>query len=346
MIRLSGLAAFAAALVCAATAHAAVGFQHFTIPDPDGPPIEVGVWYPTDAAPSPTRVELFSEPMAKDGPVKGRGLPLVVISHGNGGSYAGHVDTAVALAEAGFVAAAVTHTGDNWRDQKAATRVWERPRHLKLLTDYMLGAWSDHDRLDADKVGAFGFSAGGLTVLAAAGGEPDLSKVAEHCKAHPDFFECGLVIRLSRQFLAAVPPGIVWTHDTRIKAVVSAAPALGYTFDRAGLAGVRQPLQLWRGENDAVLPHPYYAEAVRLALPTPPETHVVPGAGHYDFLAPCSPELAKVNAMICASAPGFDRGAFHAAFNRDVVAFFVRSLGRPSGDRAPSSSGSTASGSR
>ena len=56
---------------------------------------------------------------------------------------------------------------------------------------------------------------------------------------------------------------------------------------------------------------------------------VVAGAGHYDFLAPCSPALAKVNAMICASAPGFDRVAFHQAFDRDVVAFFVRTLGRP-----------------
>lgn len=92
---------------------------------------------------------------------------------------------------------------------------------------------------------------------------------------------------------------------------------------------MRQPLQLWRAENDQVLPHPFYAEAVRVDLPSPPETHVVAGAGHYDFLAPCSAALAKVNAMICASASGFDRVAFHQAFDRDVVAFFVRTLGRP-----------------
>ena len=112
--------------------------------------------------------------VARDAPVEGTGLPLVVISHGHGGSYAGHLDTATALANAGFVVAALTHNGDSWRDQSRPTAIWERPRQLKLLTDYMLGAWSDHERLDANRVGAFGFSAGGFTVLAAAGGEPDL----------------------------------------------------------------------------------------------------------------------------------------------------------------------------
>ena len=45
----------------------------------------------------------------------------------------------------------------------------------------------------ANRIGAFGFSAGGFTVLAAAGGEPDLTKVPGHCQAHPAFFECVLV---------------------------------------------------------------------------------------------------------------------------------------------------------
>lgn len=333
MTRLSGLAAVLVLLVYGVAAHAAVGFQHFTIPDPQGPALEVGVWYPTDAAPNPTSVELFREALAKDAPVKGQRLPLVVMSHGSGGSYAGHVDTAVALAEAGFVAASVTHTGDNWRDQSGATRVWDRPRHLALLIEYMLASWRDHGRIDPDKVGAFGFSAGGFTVLTAAGGAADLSKVDEHCRLRPRFFDCTLVARHG----APRPERVVWTHDPRIRAVVSVAPALGYAFSEEGLANVRQPLQLWRAANDEVLPHPYYAEAVRLALPTPPEFHVAPGAGHYDFLAPCSPQLARVNATICASAPGFDRRAFHLTFNRRVVDFFVRTLSQPSAGRGPSS---------
>jgi predicted dienelactone hydrolase len=320
---LAALAPLAAGLAAAFSAHAGVGFQMLSIPDPQGPPIEVGVWYPTDAPGKPTRVGPFEDPLAPGAPVSGRQLPLIVMSHGNGGYFGGHHDTALALAQAGFVAAALTHTGDNYQDQSKATQVWERPRQLKVLTDYMLASWRDHDRLDPDRVGAFGFSAGGFTVLAAAGGEPDITKVFPHCQAHPDFYDC----RLMQRAHAVVPSGaIAWVHDPRIKAVVAAAPALGFTFGPEGLAHVRQPVQLWRAGDDQVLPHPYYAEAVRLALPTPPETHVVPHAGHYDFLAPCPPVMVQRNPEICTSEPGFDRTAFHAEFDREVVAFFERTL--------------------
>jgi predicted dienelactone hydrolase len=301
---------------------AAVGFQHFTIPDPQGPPIEVGVWYPTDAVPIAERIESATQVVAHDGPVKGDRLPLIVMSHGHGGSYVGHRDTAFALAQAGFIAAALTHNGDSWRDQSNPTAVWERPRQLKVLTDYMLDGWAGSAHIDAQRIGAFGFSAGGFTVLAAAGGEPDLSALIGHCAAHPEFEVC--------QILAGRPlpdvDKIVWTHDSWIKAVVSAAPALGFAFGQKGLAAVRQPVQLWRAADDQVLPHPYYAEAVRIALPTPPEMHVVSGAGHYDFLAPCSAELAKRVPAICTSEPEFDRTAFHQQLDRDVVAFFKQKL--------------------
>lgn len=306
----------------ASTAHAGVGYQHLTIPDPLGKPVEVGVWYPTDAAERPTSVELFSQELAPDAPVKGARLPLVVLSHGTGGGFAGHGDTARALAEAGFVAATLTHTGDNWRDQSQASQVWNRPRQLRLLIDYMLAEWPQHDRIDASRVGAFGFSAGGFTVLAAAGGEPDLTRVPGHCQAHPTFFECMLV---RAHPLAANTP-VAWTHDPRIKAVASAAPALGYAFGREGLASVHVPLQLWRASEDEILPNPYYAEAVRQTLPTAPDFHLVQNAGHFDFLQPCPEQLARSNPQICKSRPGFDRAAFHQDLNREVVAFFRKTL--------------------
>ena len=40
-------------------------------------------------------------------------LPLVVFSHGTAGWFGGHHDTAAALADAGFVVAAINHSGDN-----------------------------------------------------------------------------------------------------------------------------------------------------------------------------------------------------------------------------------------
>lgn len=314
--------AFLICLAITTPAAAQVGFQRLSIPDPTGPSVEIGVWYPADAAPAPGAVDVAPQLVSDGAPAKGARLPLVVMSHGNGGSYASHADTAQALAKAGFVAAALTHTGDNWRDQSRALAMPDRPRQLKLLTDYMLTAWPEHGRIDPAQVGAFGFSSGGFTVLVAAGGVPNLGRIAAHCRAHPAFYDCQLTARHQMPADATT----VWIHDTRIKAVVSAAPALGFTFGPEGLAGVRQPLQLWRATDDTVLPHPFYAEAVRLALPSPPDYQLAPGAGHFDFLSPCSPALRKAAPMICVSAPGFDRASFHADFNAKVVAFFAARL--------------------
>ena len=302
--------------------------------------MEIGVWYPASADPVPTRLKLFTQRVAPDGPVQGRDLPLVVMSHGTGGDFAGHYDTALALAQAGFVVAALTHPGDNVNDHSRTTDLKLRVRGLKRLIDYMTSEWPLR-AVDIRRIGAFGFSAGGFTVLATAGGRPRLSRIGAHCAAHPDFYDCGLMRR---------PPALVtlfgglaslgWpAPDAGIRAAVIAAPALGFTFGRDGLAGVRAPVQLWRAEQDAVLPHPFYAEAVRAALPRSPEMHVVPGAGHYDFLAPCSAALRAAVPVICTSAPGFDRSAFHARFDAEVVRFFQATLAPASPPIKPLASG-------
>jgi predicted dienelactone hydrolase len=102
-------------------------------------------------------------------------------------------------------------------------------------------------------------------------------------------------------------------------------------FSADGLKNVKVPTQLWRAENDVLLPHPRYAEAVKLALPEAPDYHVVPNAGHDDFLVPCSTALASIAPAICISAVGFDRAESHASFNPAVVSFFNKTLKTGSG---------------
>ena len=59
----------------------------------------------------------FQQTVVPNGTIAGTGLPLVLISHGTAGSEASHYDTALALADEGFVAATLTLTGDNYMDQ-------------------------------------------------------------------------------------------------------------------------------------------------------------------------------------------------------------------------------------
>jgi predicted dienelactone hydrolase len=63
-------------------------------------------------------------------------------------------------------------------------------------------------------------------------------------------------------------------------------------------------------------------------LPAKHEYNVVPNAGHFAFLSPCPPTLAKDTLTeLCADAPGFDRAAFHNRFNAAVLGFFRGQLG-------------------
>jgi predicted dienelactone hydrolase len=283
-----------------------VAFSRLTVTDGDQPAIEAGVWWPTEASATPR--------------------PLIVISHGNGGDFRNHRDTAQALAKAGFIVATLTHTGDNWRDQSRATDFVGRTRQLSALIDHMLTQWDGRGGIDASRIGAFGFSTGGFTVLAAAGGNPDLTRLVEHCRANPRFYDCRLVNQHPETMQGGAQGAPRPPHDARIKALVVAAPAMGFTFTRAGLADVTQPVQLWQAGSDQILPSPYYAEPVRDALPGRPEYIRVDGAGHFDFMPPCSPELAANAPMICAPTPGFDRAAFHEVLNREMIRFFKSGL--------------------
>jgi predicted dienelactone hydrolase len=323
------VAVFAIALLGATPALAA-GFEQVMVLDPDGAPLEVGIWYPSEAAAAPQRLGLFEQTVADGAAVAGRGLPLIVMSHGTGGSFEGHYDTALALAEAGFVVAAVTHTGDNYRDRSQVGRLENRSRHIKLLIDYMLASWQHHDAIDPARIGMFGFSAGGFTALVAIGGTPDLKTVAPYCAGHPDEWSCRMLkerkIDVSANTTGQSAAAPNWIHDPRIAAAVIAAPAVGYAFSAEALSAVTVPIQLWRGDSDEILPHPNYAQAVYDRLPVKPEYHVVRNAGHFAFLAPCTPALAATVPEICHDPQDFDRAAFHREFNPAVVAFFKAKL--------------------
>jgi predicted dienelactone hydrolase len=318
------IAAMTLATLMLATAPArSAGFERVTVPDPDGPPLEAGIWYPSPSPASSQPLGAYQQTVAPGGEVAGRGLPLIVMSHGSGGSFEGHYDTALALVEAGFVVAAVTHTGDNYRDHSGFAQVENRPRHIRALVDYMLGSWTHHDLIDPARIGMFGFSAGGFTALVAIGGVPDLSLGAAHCAAYPDEWACRKIKEYGGGARAA---SAAFVHDPRIAAAVIAAPAIGYSFTPEALAGIKVPIQLWRGDSDELLPHPRHAQHVYDGLPTRPEYHVVSNAGHFAFLAPCTALLEQYAPEICRDPVGFDRAAFHREFNAAVVAFFKAKL--------------------
>lgn len=294
------------------------------------PALAGAIWYPCAA--EPTYVALgslsvgadFDLKGAKDCPVTGAKLPLVIVSHGRGGTFVQQHDTVEALADAGFVVAAINHPGDTYSDssRRDTLSVWgSRPTDMVRLLDFVLHDWKDRAVIDPARIGFFGFSLGGATGLVLMGTRPDFARVASFCKE-----TTGACAQLHN---GETPPDPI--QDARIRTAVIVDPAPG-VLTRENLAAVKVPFQFWRSQfGGPGVGDGSGTERVAEGLPGKPDIHVVP-AGHFAFLAPCSAELAAAIPRICTDVPaGFDRAAFHREFNAAVVQFFREQLG--GGDR-------------
>jgi predicted dienelactone hydrolase len=306
-----------------------IGFQQTEVPDPSGKPLMTGIWYPSSSKVSTQPLGLFRQEVALNGEIAGATLPVVFISHGTGGSLASHYDTALALARAGFIVIAFSHTGDNSQDQSYAgnrINLVDRPRQLERVISFSLSEWKGRAHIDSARIGVFGFSLGGFTALVEIGGVPDLARMAQLCKERSTAPECSYIKERHGDQLVSTSEAPAWVHDLRIKAAVIAAPAASYLFGAGGLDRVTIPVQLWRADNDSQAPDAWNSAIVRGGLPSTTEIHIVPHADHFAFLPTCSDALKQVASSICTDAPDFDRAAFHKEFNRKVVAFFSQTL--------------------
>jgi predicted dienelactone hydrolase len=311
--------AYAVILCCLGSPARAAGIQLLE----SGPGLAGAIWYPCAAAPQ--NVPLGSLAVdwtdslqgVKDCPIVGTKLPLVVLSHGRGGWFGVHHDTAEALADAGFVVAAINHPGDTFSDSSKRDTLapWaSRPEDIVRLLDFMLNDWKDKASIDPARIGFFGFSFGGYTGLVLAGAKPDFGRVARFCTD-----TTGTCAQLHNGETPPDPP-----HDARIRAAVIADSA-SIAFTKQNLAAIKIPLQFWRSERGGGGVGPDGTARVADELPGKPDIHTVP-AGHFAFLSPCSPQLAANLPRFCTDPPGFDRTAFHREFDASIVGFFRNHL--------------------
>ena len=303
----------ATVLCCLGSSVNAAGLAELQIPaDAKGPTIAAMVWSPCATPPKDIQIE---GPLVirgvRDCLVKGTNLPLVVISHGLGGNYISHHDTAEALADGGFIVVALSHVLDSGRDLKHAMDMefmTERPTDVKRVLDYVLQSSPYRVAINSHRIGFFGFSRGGFTGLVLAGATAELPQSMR-----------------TLENSAGQPPKEFRDPDPRIKAFVIADP-LSLFPDKVSLLEVKAPIQLWSSQLGGQGVTPESVAAIAEHLPVSPEFHHVPNSTHLSFIFPCSAEVAKVARDVCVDPPGFDRAIFHKQFDERVVAFFQKYL--------------------
>lgn len=309
-------------------------------------PLAATVWYPAAAgsAESDWTISVFRfGRSALDAPFADtHKRPLILISHGTGGS-AGQLSwLAERLVREGFVVAGVNHHGNTAAEDAPSPAGFvlpgERARDLGVLINALLADPVLGPQIDRNRIGAAGFSLGGYSVLATAGAHLSLAEQQRRCQQAGDSPTCQLppeagftldemreLADRSDAFKAGIARSEQPALEPRIRAVYAIAPAVVSLLERGDLEAVSVPARVVLAEQDEQIPVAKTAEVLASALPHASLLRI-PDAGHYVFLAPCTLRGQLFLAALCKDADGIERGEVHARIGDDAAAFFTAQL--------------------
>jgi predicted dienelactone hydrolase len=307
------------------------------------------IWYPVDAS-LPERRQTIGTPghplfiagsVALDAPIARapKRFGLILLSHGTGGTARQLAWLGTALARAGFIAVAIDHPGNNGAGDPTVqgfTLWWLRARELSMALDTIVANRTFGPHVDLTRIGAAGFSLGGYTVLALAGGRVDAPSGIDRCKSDPQATSCqsppefpGLVPKMlalrasDPSYANAVANSNVNVADPRVRAAYAIAPAAGEFVTLDSLRNIAIPVRIAYGTNDTVVPPPQNALRYANWIPSA-TTFPIVNAGHYTFLDACTAAASRILPALCVDGPDANRDAIHAAVAADAVDFFSR----------------------
>jgi predicted dienelactone hydrolase len=354
-----GLLGLAAAILSLAAAAQAgpVGERHLMTTDAtaalrnaDGSSgVRVTVWYPAAAGAVEQRLDIGppGHPLfivgaaAPDAPfADAKPRPVILFSHGFGGTARMMGWFGTALARAGYVVVAVDHPGNNGLDKMTvagAILSWDRIQDLRAALAAAEADPTIGPHLDLSRLGVAGFSAGGYTALVSVGARVDLARLMAFCRANPTDGVCApqkefvvtqddIQRALATPTIAAEAAHAGDDHAIPgVRAAFAIAPAIVQALPPEALARIKPPVAIILGDIDPVAPPATNGLVAAEAIPNA-ELKVLPGVGHYDFLATCTPAgVARV--PVCTAKVSQDET--HKAAIDMALNFFGHALGAP-----------------
>lgn len=326
-------------LLATTFAHAAdaIGFRETTLDKEGTRPLHVSVWYPTRSAGETTVVgenrAFYGVPVVRDATPAPGSRPLVLLSHGYGGSWRNPSWLAMALAAQGYVVAAPDHPGTTTFDQdpsRAAT-LWERPHDLSRIIDGLAGEASLAGKIDTNRIAAIGHSLGGWTVTAMAGARFDRERFEKDCQDNTSPRACAL-----KDGLGLARPELERDmRDPRLKAFVSLDLGLARGFSPDSLAALQVPsLVIAAGIDIGGLPPRLESGYLADHLPKSTSTYVeIPDAMHFSFMGLCKPGAVELidkeepgNGVACKDGGTRNREEIHREVAYLVIGFLATAM--------------------
>ena len=253
-------------------------------------------------------------------------FPVVMMSHGTGGSPESMGWLAHRLAQDGHIVIGAHHHGNTGREPYHAAGFicgWERALDLSVLLSLLSDAGPFAGRLKLDRVHAVGFSIGGYTALALAGALTSMdryfswasenSDTARGPREFPD-----VASQLTQLHDSSEPFRASWARqgesfkDDRICTATAIAPPPPIrAFDKDSVGAISVPVTLITGEADQEAPSAACADWLQSANPTFRRVSVGEAVGHYTFLGCAANDVPEDVKFLFSDNPGVDLEAVH-----------------------------------
>ncbi|MFL0801015.1 MAG: alpha/beta hydrolase [Agarilytica sp.] len=357
MIFILGVLAFAQFSV-ASENNIKVGIEKLSLSDKDRRawdgkskrPITTHIFYPTtENREEPLLIGPPRNPIFKAGNVVWSGVPsikerrpLVVMSHGTGGSALTLLWLAEAFVKQGYIVVGVNHHGNTAVEKKkyaqGYTLWWERAQDLAVVVEKILGSTAWSQKIDQSKIGVLGFSLGGYTTIAALGGRTDTQRFDAFCKSKkrdftcdpqkefPDMYTVFDEIKDTAQVkLSLAKQKKDYSVDV-FKAGYVIAPAVIQVFTPESLKAIKRPVSITVGANDVIAPPSTNAKWLHKKIPG---SHYkqIEKVGHYTFLPECGSGGKKILPDLCRDHKDVKRKDIHMQVAREAVDFFEKVFG-------------------
>ncbi|MBK0032978.1 prolyl oligopeptidase family serine peptidase [Erwinia sp. S43] len=312
-----------------------VGFKEIDLDKDDPRPLKFAIWYP---AKKQTHAEMIADSRVfygfnavRNGAPENGKHPLIVISHGYGGTWRNLSWLAADLADRGYIVAAPNHPGTSAfnRDPHQAARLAQRPHDLSRVIDVLGANSSLAGDIDEERIAALGHSLGGWTVVALAGGHFDTTLFKEACRMYPILNACGLASTLDLG-----NPGLEKSmQDRRIKAFISLDGGLIRGFTSQSLGEIAIPsLIIGAGTDVGDMPVALESGYLHAFLPKAGSDYVeISDAMHFSFLQRCKPGAMAILAgegqdILCKDGGNRSREEIHHQIADLVIAFLGKNL--------------------
>jgi predicted dienelactone hydrolase len=224
--------------------------------------------------------------------------PVIVFSHGFGSVRTDLRYLAEHLASHGYVVAALEHPGSNETSSKVVSKgknrlvapqeFLDRPRDISFILDELaqLNQTANNPlqgKLATNNVMVVGYSFGGGTALALAGGELQIENLKQSCQRKLGKTNLSESLQCAAQ---ALPEKTYQLRDARIKQAIALNPTTSLMFGETGLTKVQIPTLILSSSADKITPALTEQVMGFAKIPSPKWLVGVVGGSHLSVIDP------------------------------------------------------------